>query len=90
MSPFTLFAPVFFIGVVNIGVVIWALVDAVRVENDSMYQSGNKLVWVLVIVLLGFVGAIVYFVIGKPKPVAGPSRSVPSPPPGALPPPPGR
>ncbi|HEX6130375.1 MAG TPA: PLD nuclease N-terminal domain-containing protein [Actinomycetota bacterium] len=45
---------------------IWALVDCVQVPDDAMYQSGTKLVWVLIIVLLGFIGAIVYLLAGRP------------------------
>lgn len=90
------------IGVLSIaGLVlwIWALVDCVQVPDDSMYQSGNKLVWVLIIVLLNWIGALLYLVIGRPrgprpKPEgAGPSSPGPpsEPPPNgaALPPPPG-
>jgi hypothetical protein len=61
---------------------IWALVDAIRVPDDSMYRSGTKLVWVLVIALLGFIGAIVYLAAGRP------SSSAPPPPGGAPYPPP--
>ena len=45
---------------------IWALVDAIRVPDDSLYKSGTKLVWVLVIVLVGFIGAIIYLAVGRP------------------------
>ena len=45
---------------------IYALVSAIKVPHDSMYRAGNKLVWVLVIVFLHFVGAIVYLLVGKP------------------------
>ncbi len=46
---------------------VYALVDAIRVPDDSMYQSGNKLVWVLVILLLPvLVGPLVYLAVGKP------------------------
>ena len=55
---------VFFIA--NIVLVIWALVDAIRVPDDSMYRAGNKLIWILVVLLAGFVGAIMYFFVGKP------------------------
>ena len=65
---------------------VWALVDAIQVPDDSMYQSGSKLIWVLVIVLAGAIGAIIYLVVGRPKPGAAPRR--PHPPPGSLPPPP--
>ena len=52
--------------IANIVLVIWALVDAIRVPDESMYRAGNKLIWVLVILLAGFIGAIVYFFIGRP------------------------
>lgn len=73
----------------NIVVVVWALVDAIKVPDDSMYRAGNKLIWVLVILFAGFVGAIVYFLVGRP----GGGRSatdaawrdqLPPPPPGSL------
>ncbi len=50
-----------------IGLFVYALVDALRVPDDSMYQTGNKLIWVLVIVLVPvFIGPVVYLVVGKP------------------------
>jgi hypothetical protein len=63
---------------------IWALVDAIQVPDDSMYRSGTKLLWVLVIVLTGIIGAIIYFAVGKPA-----SRAEPRPPPPPPPPYPG-
>ena len=72
---------------------IWALVDCVRVPDDSMFQSGNKLVWILIIVFAQFIGAILYLLIGRPRgdtTVADvPSPTRPSPlgsPPGGAPP----
>ena len=50
---------------------IWALVDCLQVPNDSMYQTGTKLIWVLVIVLGSWIGAIIYLVVGRPS---GPGR----------------
>jgi uncharacterized membrane protein len=77
--------------IANIVMVIWALVDAIRVPDDSMYKAGNKLIWVLVIVLTGLVGAIIYLVVGRPEPGRQPvgprpidPGAVPPPPPGAL------
>ena len=70
---------------------IWAIVDVVKVADDSMFRAGNKLIWVLVIVLTGVIGAIIYFVVGRPEPwseTAGGApidpRQPPPPPPGAL------
>jgi Phospholipase_D-nuclease N-terminal len=65
--------------------VIWALVDAIQVPDDAMYQSGSKIVWVLVIVLLNFIGAIIYFVIGRPTQGSRDAASRRS---GSMPPPP--
>jgi len=41
-------------------------VDAIRVPDDGDYRAGTKLVWVLVIVLTGFIGAAVYLAVGRP------------------------
>jgi prolipoprotein diacylglyceryltransferase len=60
---------------------IWALVDAIQVPDDSMYRSGTKLLWVMVIVLTGIIGAIIYFVVGKPVSRAAPPSPPPPPPP---------
>jgi hypothetical protein len=76
---------------------IWALVDSIRVPDDSLYRSGTKLVWVLVIVLAGWIGAIIYLAVGRPEGGAsaaitrweGAGRQRPAPPqPGSIPPPP--
>lgn len=55
------------------GFVIWvyALVDAVQVPDDSMYRAGNKLIWVLVILLGHAVGAMIYLAVGRPAQVGG-------------------
>jgi hypothetical protein len=85
-----MFAGFFAFFIANIVVVIWALVDAIRVPDDSMYRAGNKLVWVLVILLGSFVGAIVYFFVGKPAPGGGSTTGatwqgqLPPPPPGSI------
>ena len=91
MSGFFLFFTIF--AIAALGVWIWALVDAISVPNDSDYKTGNKLIWVVVIVFAQFIGAIVYLAVGRPDklrpPVAAPP-SVGQPPPGSMPsPPPG-
>ncbi|MEX0984833.1 MAG: PLD nuclease N-terminal domain-containing protein [Actinomycetota bacterium] len=71
--------------------VIWALVDCLQVKEDSSYQSGTKLVWVLIIIFLWGLGAIIYLAIGRPKPGssgAAPSAGGPPGTPGPVPPPP--
>ena len=43
---------------------IWMLISAI--QNKGVTE-GEKIAWVLVIVLLPFVGSILYFFIGHPK-----------------------
>ena len=45
---------------------VWMLVDAIRVP-DAGYRAGDRLVWVLVIVLAGWLGAVVYQLVGRPR-----------------------
>jgi uncharacterized integral membrane protein len=54
---------------------VFALIDAIRVPEDSMYRSGNKLIWVIVILLAPLVGSIIYFLIGAPQPPQTPRRT---------------
>ena len=66
------------------GIALWifALVDCIRVQDDSMYRSGTKLIWIIVIVLTQVIGAIIYLVIGRPEPGARrPAVGMPPPPP---------
>jgi hypothetical protein len=79
------FLVILLLGVAMTVVWIWALVDALRVPDDSMYRTGTKLVWVLVIVLTGAIGALIYLAIGRP---ANPAAAAPGPAAGPPPPPP--
>lgn len=66
------------------GIALWifALVDCIRVQDDSMYRSGTKLIWIIVIVLTQVIGAIIYLVLGRPEPGARPPAvGMPLPPP---------
>ena len=59
-----LFVFIFLIGIG--GTVLWilALIDAIRVPEDSMYRAGTKTLWIVVLVLTGFIGAIIYYAVG--------------------------
>jgi hypothetical protein len=73
------------IPVAAVVLLVYALVDAIRVPDDSMYRAGNKLIWVLVIVLLPFfVGPLVYLVVGAPASERRPRRPWTRPPPDDL------
>jgi hypothetical protein len=43
---------------------VYALVDVIRVPDDSMFQAGNKTIWILVILLGWVLGAVVYLFVG--------------------------
>lgn len=43
---------------------VWMLIDSIRNENIS---SNERVVWVLVIVLTHFVGALIYFVVSRTR-----------------------
>ena len=68
---------------------IWAIVDVVKVPDDSTFKAGNKLIWVLVIVFAGVIGAVIYLVVGRPEPGSQPMRPSPMDPNQPPPPPPG-
>lgn len=63
------FTDLLIIFVVLGGFVTWvvALVDVIRVPDDSLYRSGSKGVWVLRIALTGIAGAIFYYAAGRPR-----------------------
>ena len=66
------------------GIALWifALVDCICVQDDSMYRSGTKLIWIIVIVLTQVIGAIIYLVIGRPETgTRPPAVGLPPPPP---------
>jgi hypothetical protein len=43
----SIFALFWLFFIANVILVIWALVDAIRVPDDSMFQAGTKLISVL-------------------------------------------
>ena len=64
--------------VATIALVIVTLVDVVRMPNDASFKSGTQIVWVLVILLGGVIGAIVYLVVGRPPGGATAARQHPA------------
>lgn len=43
---------------------LWALIDCARKEHPG---ENMKLVWILVVLFAGIVGALIYFCVGRPK-----------------------
>jgi hypothetical protein len=84
---FVLFFIVFVVG--GLAVMVWALVDAVRMPNDASFKAGTQLVWVLVILLAQGIGAIIYLIVGRPPGGATAARERAAASPSPPPPPPG-
>ena len=53
----------------ELGLLVWALLDIIRRER---VKGGNKVVWILVVVLINIIGPIVYFLFGREE---GPSET---------------
>jgi hypothetical protein len=43
---------------------IWCIIDVVTKEPS---EEGNKVIWVLVVVLLHLLGALIYFLVRRPE-----------------------
>jgi hypothetical protein len=63
------FGLIFFLIKLVIGILccvfwLWMLIHAI---GNKGLSDGEKIVWVLVIIFLPFLGSVLYFFIGKPK-----------------------
>ena len=52
------------IGLASVVLWVWALVDFVRREFP---RDNDKLIWILIIVLAHWLGALIYLIVGRPK-----------------------
>jgi hypothetical protein len=70
LNPFDIFAGfgaiLSLLGILAFVFWIWMLVDCIQNQH---HQGTEKVVWVLVIVFLHFLGALIYFFIGREKQV---------------------
>ncbi len=48
------------ISLIGLVLLIWAVVDCVKNETD---ENNNRLIWILIIILLGWLGALIYYFI---------------------------
>jgi len=46
--------------------VLYSLVDVLRMPNDESFKTGTQIVWVVVILLTSGLGALIYLSIGRP------------------------
>jgi hypothetical protein len=54
------------LGIGGLALMIYALVDVLRMPDDSSFKTGTQIVWVLVVVLAQGIGAIIYLAVGRP------------------------
>ena len=54
------------LGLVAVGYWSVTLLDVLRVPDDTEFQSGSKSLWVVVLILTGVIGAIIYRLAGQP------------------------
>jgi hypothetical protein len=52
------------LGLLSLAFWIWMLVDAA--QNRGLSQD-EKIIWIIVVALLHFLGALIYFFFGRPK-----------------------
>jgi len=46
---------------------VWSLVDAIQRPDADWEQAGqSKLVWILVLIFVGFIGSIIYLLVARP------------------------
>jgi hypothetical protein len=58
------FAIVFIIGIVLLSLII-SLIALVDILRSNFKGSNDKLIWVLIVLFLGFFGVLLYFIIGS-------------------------
>jgi hypothetical protein len=47
---------------------LWALIDMLRRPADQLTLGGRKWLWAIIIVVVNWIGAIVYFIAGRKPP----------------------
>ena len=63
-GPFDLLILFTVIFLVCLPTVFW-IVEIVDVARRSFYEPNNKIIWILVVIFLHFIGALVYYFVGK-------------------------
>ena len=62
--PLLIFIPFMLIGMLLFAFWIWMLVDCATKEPS---QGNDKIIWILVIVLTNWIGALIYFFVRRPE-----------------------
>jgi len=63
LFPFLVMIPLFLIGILGTAFWIWMLIDCATKESS---QGNDKIVWIIVIALTHFIGALIYFLVRRP------------------------
>ena len=63
-GPFDLLILLFVFLIVALPTIFW-IAEIVDVLRRDFYEPSNKLVWALVVILLHFLGAAIYYFVGK-------------------------
>jgi len=63
LLPFLVMIPFFLIGILGTVFWIWMLIDCATKESS---QGNDKIVWIIVIALTHFIGALIYFLVRRP------------------------
>lgn len=69
------FAILLIIGLAAFALRVWAIVDVVKVPDDSVSRRGPSWCGSLVIGITGVIGAIIYLLVGRPAPATEAARS---------------
>lgn len=59
--------PLLLVVAAGFGFWIWMLIDCISKEPSG---GNDKLIWILVLVFLGWIGALVYYFVRRPKRIA--------------------
>lgn len=60
--PLVIFGFAGIIGLVVFAVWVWSLIDVIR---SDFRGENDKLIWILVVILGGILGSIIYFIVGR-------------------------
>ena len=66
--------PVIILGVVEIGLAVFCIVDIIR---RPAVLGGHKWLWILLVVFFNLIGSIVYLAVGREHPPAAETRAEP-------------
>ncbi len=68
-----LILPFVILGILGFVFWLWMLIDCLKRPDDKFAIGGNyaKLIWVLVIVFVGFIGALIYYFLVKRRGLQG-------------------